>query len=294
MKYRHLVLAIGLGLLLALPLSLAQAESLLVSEDTYIDAPDGTETHGSDTSLGICPVVDYWIYLKFDVAALVDVADAELRMTRIDGSRPEEISVYFILDDSWSEETLNALNRPEPTDPDPSETVAMGEDAGDYDRWTSEALTALIVQEAAGDGVLSLMLREDHDTNLDIRHYHSKEAEVPDSEKPQLFVVHSSSTEEAPAALADGIRLRLPFPNPSRARTTVSYELAESMPVSLRLYAIDGRLIRTLFDGTAGAGTHRMSWNGKDESGARVSSGLYVVVLSTPRGTLIRSVAALR
>jgi hypothetical protein len=190
-----LVLCASLAPAMALiPPAHADTEILDVVEDTWIDGLGSTTIRGSDTALGICPVVDYWIYLKFDLSALPGPpTDAEIRMTRIDGSRPEEISLYLISDDSWSEATLTGVNRPEPADPDPADALAVGEEIVPYDRWMSMALTDVIAQEYAGDGVLSVMLREDPGTVFDVRHFNSREAAVGADEKPQLVVTVPST-----------------------------------------------------------------------------------------------------
>jgi len=196
-----LALGIALALVAWLAASSAHAatETLAVSEDTWVNGLDSGTPQGSNTTLGICPRVDYWIYLKFDLSTLTGPpTDAEIRMTRTQGSRPEEISVYLITDDSWTEATLTGLNRPEPTDPDPADALGVGEEILPYDRWTSTALTAAIAQEYAGDGVLSVMLRENHDLVFDVRHYNSREANVGADAKPQLVVTTGATAVGEP------------------------------------------------------------------------------------------------
>ena len=125
---------------IAIPKLVAASVTLPVQADTWIDGLASTRIRGSDTSLGICPAAFYWIYLKFDVRGLTGVVtNAELRMRRVDGSRPEEISVYRIIDDSWTETNLNGPSRPAPLNPSPTEALANGAVATGYDRWASAA-----------------------------------------------------------------------------------------------------------------------------------------------------------
>jgi flagellar hook assembly protein FlgD len=64
--------------------------------------------------------------------------------------------------------------------------------------------------------------------------------------------------------------------------------------VSLKLYDITGRLIRTLASGQQAGGSYAAPWDGKDENGREVSSGVYLYQLktggfqSTQRLTLLR------
>jgi flagellar hook assembly protein FlgD len=67
------------------------------------------------------------------------------------------------------------------------------------------------------------------------------------------------------------------YPNPFNPVTTIEVSLDCESPVSLRVYDIKGRLIRTLFNGQMAAGPHVRHWNGRDEAGTDVSSGVYVV-----------------
>jgi flagellar hook assembly protein FlgD len=65
------------------------------------------------------------------------------------------------------------------------------------------------------------------------------------------------------------------MPNPFFATTTLSLDLPAARHVSLALYGIDGRLVRRLVDQELDAGHHRAVWDGRDERGQRVASGVY-------------------
>ena len=66
-------------------------------------------------------------------------------------------------------------------------------------------------------------------------------------------------------------------PNPFNPETVVNYSLRNSGNVSIRIYSLQGRLVRTLFEGYSTAGTNEVRWNGRDNNGNTVSSGLYFV-----------------
>ena len=72
------------------------------------------------------------------------------------------------------------------------------------------------------------------------------------------------------------------YPNPFNPCTTIRYELARPGPVRLQVYDLRGALVRTLQDGNSPAGGFEIGWNGEDEHGARVASGVYFYRLSTP------------
>jgi len=65
-------------------------------------------------------------------------------------------------------------------------------------------------------------------------------------------------------------------PNPFNPMTTIYFELPEPATVSLRVYDISGRLVRSLLEGSAlGAGRQDVVWNGKDDGGQQVATGVY-------------------
>jgi flagellar hook assembly protein FlgD len=67
------------------------------------------------------------------------------------------------------------------------------------------------------------------------------------------------------------------FPNPFNPTTTIAYELSSPAPIHLRVYDVAGRLVRTLEHGTLQtAGRHEVRWDGRDETGRGVASGMYV------------------
>jgi hypothetical protein len=72
-------------------------------------------------------------------------------------------------------------------------------------------------------------------------------------------------------------RLLPAAPNPFLGATLVRFGLAEAGAVSIRVYGVDGRLVRTLVDSVLPAGDRRIAWDGRDESGREVAAGSYIV-----------------
>ncbi len=83
-------------------------------------------------------------------------------------------------------------------------------------------------------------------------------------------------------------------PNPFQNRTTLSYELAQPAHIHLSLYNSAGRLIKHLVHAYQNAGTHRVSWEGTDEAGRRVGSGVYYGRLDVGGKTYTYSLVLLR
>ena len=71
------------------------------------------------------------------------------------------------------------------------------------------------------------------------------------------------------------------FPNPFNPDTTIKYDLAESADVTLQIYNVLGQVVRTLVVSEAqNAGRYQIRWNGMDDRGVPVSSGIYFYQIS--------------
>lgn len=84
------------------------------------------------------------------------------------------------------------------------------------------------------------------------------------------------------------------YPNPFNHSTEIRYNLPSNGQVSLKIYDVAGRLVRTLKDGEEIAGYRTVGWDGRTESGARAASGVYYCRLVTPDGTLTRKMVIVR
>jgi hypothetical protein len=84
------------------------------------------------------------------------------------------------------------------------------------------------------------------------------------------------------------------FPNPFNPKTTIAYELPEAGHVALRVYDVAGRLVRVLDDAEREAGPHSVAWDGTDDAGVGVGSGVYFCRLETPYGVETRSMVLLK
>ncbi|UCF04172.1 MAG: S8 family serine peptidase [bacterium] len=75
-------------------------------------------------------------------------------------------------------------------------------------------------------------------------------------------------------------RLGQNYPNPFNPVTRISFSIGSDCHVSLRIYDVAGRLVRTLVDERRDAGNHVEIWHGRDGSGRNVASGIYFYSLA--------------
>jgi hypothetical protein len=91
--------------------------------------------------------------------------------------------------------------------------------------------------------------------------------------KDEIFSSPTAAPEASrPASMAV---LYPSVPNPFNPRTTLSFDLARSSRVRLRVYDAAGRLVRVLADRPYAAGRHRVVWDGRDIKGRPAASGVY-------------------
>ena len=86
------------------------------------------------------------------------------------------------------------------------------------------------------------------------------------------------------ASIPKAFALNQNYPNPFNPSTTISYQLAEDAQVSITVHNMRGQVVRELVNGNREAGTHSVQWNGEDDRGQTVSSGIYLYVMETSGG----------
>ncbi len=97
-----------------------------------------------------------------------------------------------------------------------------------------------------------------------------------------LFRKEFSSVQNAkPKLLPKSIRLFQNYPNPFNPETIIRFELPSNCFVSMEIYNTLGQKIKTLVAEQKPAGVHIIKWNGKDDQGRNVSSGVYFYSLET-------------
>ncbi len=96
------------------------------------------------------------------------------------------------------------------------------------------------------------------------------------------------------SSLPEKVSLLPNKPNPFNATTEIQFTLPASQEVIVELYDISGSLVRTLFSGAAHSGLNTLVWNGRDNSGKFVSSGVYFVRLRTKTLSLKRKITLIK
>ena len=83
--------------------------------------------------------------------------------------------------------------------------------------------------------------------------------------------------------LPKSLRLYPNYPNPFNSQTQLKFKILIPTFLSLKIFDINGRVIKILFSGQKGIGTYFLKWDGKDNNGISVASGIYFILMETER-----------
>lgn len=104
-----------------------------------------------------------------------------------------------------------------------------------------------------------------------------------------------SVSVEFPNIVPDQFSLDQNYPNPFNPSTTIKFHVPSQSPVTIKIFDIVGREIRTLIGGTPyKAGNHEVVWDGKDNAGATVSTGTYFYRMDADKFSVTRKMMVLK
>jgi hypothetical protein len=83
------------------------------------------------------------------------------------------------------------------------------------------------------------------------------------------------------AAAPRAYRLAQNYPNPFNPSTTIRFDMKEKGPVTLKVYDVAGQLVRTLVDDVRDAASYSIPWDGRNNIGSEVASGIYFYKMET-------------
>jgi hypothetical protein len=89
-------------------------------------------------------------------------------------------------------------------------------------------------------------------------------------------------------------RLEQNSPNPFNPETAIRFSLASKENVTLAVYDVSGRLVRMLTSGTQDVGTHSITWDGRNDAGSTVSSGVYFYRLDAGKFSATKKMVMLK
>ena len=111
------------------------------------------------------------------------------------------------------------------------------------------------------------------------------------SDDSAAFTIEPGTTD---VPLPTHVTLAQNHPNPFNPQTVIVFSLPRAQEASLRIYDLQGKLVRTLVRGVQAAGRHEVTWQGRNDSDGAVASGLYFYRLTTDAGEQVRKMTLLK
>ncbi len=125
-----------------------------------------------------------------------------------------------------------------------------------------------------GDSLASCAILHDRDNDGDL------DISLTDEGKDLVLLYDNFDPAVAVEEVTEKGKFELAvYPNPLSATSTIQYSLSERASVRLAIYDLTGREIRLLANEKHTAGTHQITWDGKDFAGRKLTAGVYVLSL---------------
>ncbi len=109
-----------------------------------------------------------------------------------------------------------------------------------------------------------------------------------------VLTLGTTSVEEATVEIPTKFELEQNYPNPFNPETTIKYHLPARVNVALRVYNALGQELRMLVNNVQDAGVYTATWDGKDNNGRQLSTGLYLFRLEAGDFVMTRKMAMVK
>ncbi|NIM19057.1 MAG: M6 family metalloprotease domain-containing protein [Candidatus Latescibacteria bacterium] len=118
-------------------------------------------------------------------------------------------------------------------------------------------------------------------------YFYRLDTETPDGRVTELY-------RDSATVPSRDLVLEQNYPNPFNPSTTIYFYLPAESKIRLEIFDVSGRLVRALATGVFQTGPHRSEWDGRNQNGERVSSGVYVYRLTAGKQMLSRKMVVLK
>jgi WD40 repeat protein len=119
-------------------------------------------------------------------------------------------------------------------------------------------------------------------------------AEILDTSRRQILQVSSTNLIRSIVPPSYRDQLAQNYPNPFNPTTTIAFSLSKDADVELRIFDLRGASVRTLLNGRRSTGVHRVTWDGANDNGQPIASGVYFYKLTVGSFTDTKKMTVLK
>ena len=156
---------------------------------------------------------------------------------------------------------------------------------GDHDFNGTDGRLLFKVDAASGAGGICIPTKEYQEVNVEFTNIVDW---VPPSGPIAPLRVNDTSNLPNEFELLDN------YPNPFNPSTSISFNIPNEVYTEVAIYNMMGQKVSTLVNGFQENGSYNIEWNGVDNAGAALASGIYLVKLTTEYGVLTNKVTLLK
>jgi len=164
---------------------------------------------------------------------------------------------------------------------------------GDWSGW-SDGIT-IIGSDSTENKIAQVT---DHEKKLDTKAASGEAAATNDAfssdSKISEYQNQQTGIEITSDEIPTSFELYQNYPNPFNASTSINYQLSEDSHVFIKIYNARGEEIKNLFDAFQTAGYHTVHWDGTDNFGNTVASGVYIYRMIAGKFNFAQKMAVLR
>jgi len=159
-----------------------------------------------------------------------------------------------------------------------------------------EKVGDLIFGDGTSDEFRTYSFTDSEFPQADILYYYLNQVDLDGtSARSHVIEVALAPTAVVQQTLPTANVLRQNYPNPFNPETTISFELSKEAIVTLTIYDMAGQVVRTLIDDqTMTAGHYKGVWDGRNDRGAKVGSGVYFYQLNAGDFTSMKKMILLQ
>jgi hypothetical protein len=103
-----------------------------------------------------------------------------------------------------------------------------------------------------------------------------------------------NTIDDKVATVVSNFQLLQNYPNPFNPSTAIEYQIPDAGLVEIRIFSIKGELVKVFSNNYASAGAYSVIWDGKNESGQSVASGMYIYCVSFGRSVMSRKMTFIK
>jgi len=118
--------------------------------------------------------------------------------------------------------------------------------------------------------------------------------DIRDVENSRLVVENTNGAVAVVSGVPRSYGLSQNYPNPFNPETEIAYQVPQASNVSIHIYNIQGQVVRTLVDADRDAGDYRVVWNGRDDAGNEVATGIYLYRITAGNFTSTKKMILLK